>query len=297
MMNELSFDKANEWSLQAIVKGDDSVTTTSSNTMNMSPCYDAWFESLLLGLDDNQGGQEKTMLVFNDELEPLNHSISSKSPNNIVDSSMLMNFDGYTSSPTDEPNEKATDVSYANAPATILKRRRIKHKIIKVVQQAIGDRVESDKWNWRKYGEKVIKGSPYPRSYYRCSYAGGCLARKQVEQSISDPGLFLITYMEEHSHPYPTRRHSQAGRCARRFIHSSPTKVVTENESQNALVRTITLESSTKNDRDLGVQGYEDDGSSTNYVGGERVCMGNRVHEDDFFAGLDYLEELKNGIL
>ncbi|XP_021757515.1 WRKY transcription factor 22-like [Chenopodium quinoa] len=296
MMNEFSLDKANEWSLQAIIKGDGSVSTTSSNTMNMSPCYDAWFESLLLGLDDNQGGQENTMLIFNEELEPLNHSISSKSPNNIVDSSVLMNFDVYTSSPTREPKEKATGVSYVHAPATISKRRKNKHKIIKVVQQAGADRVESDKWNWRKYGEKVIKGSPYPRSYYRCSYTGGCLARKQVEQSISDPGSFLITYMEEHSHPYPTRRHSQAGRCARRFIRSSPTKVVATSESQHALVRTITLESSTKIDRGLVVQGNEDDGSITDYVG-EGVCMGNRVHEDDFFAGLDYLEELKNGSL
>ena len=32
-----------------------------------------------------------------------------------------------------------------------------------MVQQAGGDRILSDKWNWRKYGEKVIKGSPNPR--------------------------------------------------------------------------------------------------------------------------------------
>lgn len=43
--------------------------------------------------------------------------------------------------------------------------RKNKHKIIKVVQQEGGDRVLCDKWNWRKYGEKVIKGSPYPRFF------------------------------------------------------------------------------------------------------------------------------------
>ena len=68
-----------------------------------------------------------------------------------------------------------------------------------------------DAWAWRKYGQKPIKGSPYPRSYYRCSSSKGCLARKQVERSHLDPAVFLVTYTAEHSHPHPTRRNSLAG--------------------------------------------------------------------------------------
>nr|TKR74827.1 WRKY transcription factor 35 family protein [Populus alba] len=41
-----------------------------------------------------------------------------------------------------------------------------------------GEVVPSDLWAWRKYGEKHIKGSPYPRGYYRCSSSKGCLAKK-----------------------------------------------------------------------------------------------------------------------
>nr|GMD92757.1 probable WRKY transcription factor 65 isoform X1 [Ipomoea batatas] len=64
-----------------------------------------------------------------------------------------------------------------------------------------------DSWSWRKYGQKPIKGSPYPRGYYRCSSSKGCPARKQVERSRLDPTMLLITYSSEHNHPHPTKIH------------------------------------------------------------------------------------------
>lgn len=33
-----------------------------------------------------------------------------------------------------------------------------------------------------RYGEKIVKGSPNPRSYYKCSHAG-CTAKKIVERN------------------------------------------------------------------------------------------------------------------
>ncbi|RDX76906.1 WRKY transcription factor 22, partial [Mucuna pruriens] len=67
----------------------------------------------------------------------------------------------------------------------------------------------SDPWAWRKYGQKPIKGSPYPRSYYRCSSSRGCSARKHVERSHLDPAVFIVTYTAEHSDPHPIRKNSQ----------------------------------------------------------------------------------------
>eukprot|EP01018_Ginkgo_biloba_P015920 Gb_25547 [translate_table: standard] len=64
----------------------------------------------------------------------------------------------------------------------------------------------SDLWAWRKYGQKPIKGSPYPRGYYRCSSSKGCCARKQVERSCTDPSMLVITYTSEHNHPWPVNR-------------------------------------------------------------------------------------------
>ncbi|KAL6992387.1 WRKY Transcription Factor [Sarracenia purpurea var. burkii] len=61
----------------------------------------------------------------------------------------------------------------------------------------------SDSWAWRKYGQKPIKGSPYPRGYYRCSSSKGCPARKQVERSRVDPTMLVVTYSSDHNHPWP----------------------------------------------------------------------------------------------
>uniref|UniRef100_A0A0E0L3U8 WRKY domain-containing protein n=1 Tax=Oryza punctata TaxID=4537 RepID=A0A0E0L3U8_ORYPU len=58
-----------------------------------------------------------------------------------------------------------------------------------------------DNFLWRKYGQKEIKNSKYPRFYYRCSYRDdhGCTATKQVQQSEDDdPSLHVVTYFGEH---------------------------------------------------------------------------------------------------
>ncbi|XP_072997668.1 transcription factor WRKY45-1-like [Typha latifolia] len=54
---------------------------------------------------------------------------------------------------------------------------------------------------WRKYGEKEIRNSTYPRSYFRCThkYDQGCMATRQVQQSKEDPSKFVIIYKGEHT--------------------------------------------------------------------------------------------------
>ncbi|KAI4370267.1 hypothetical protein MLD38_018634 [Melastoma candidum] len=89
------------------------------------------------------------------------------------------------------------------------RRRRCQHK--SVVHHVTAEGITADMWAWRKYGQKPIKGSPYTRSYYRCSSSKGCLAKKQVERSSLDPGVFIITYTGEHAHMQPTRRNPLAG--------------------------------------------------------------------------------------
>ncbi|KAK4778833.1 hypothetical protein SAY86_006361 [Trapa natans] len=59
-----------------------------------------------------------------------------------------------------------------------------------------------DGYRWRKYGQKAVKGSPFPRSYYRCTSAS-CNVKKRVERSHADPAVVVTTYEGQHSHPSP----------------------------------------------------------------------------------------------
>ncbi|WVZ54791.1 hypothetical protein U9M48_005537 [Paspalum notatum var. saurae] len=59
-----------------------------------------------------------------------------------------------------------------------------------------------DGHQWRKYGEKKLSNSNFPRFYYRCTYKNDmkCPATKQVQQKdTSDPPLFSVTYFNHHT--------------------------------------------------------------------------------------------------
>ncbi|CAD6230745.1 unnamed protein product [Miscanthus lutarioriparius] len=83
-------------------------------------------------------------------------------------------------------------------------------KVVREMPVADGGSSSSDPWAWRKYGQKPIKGSPYPRGYYKCSSMKGCMARKLVERSPAKPGVLIVTYMAEHCHPVPTQLNALA---------------------------------------------------------------------------------------
>ncbi|KAK8679629.1 hypothetical protein V6N13_145073 [Hibiscus sabdariffa] len=90
------------------------------------------------------------------------------------------------------------------------RKNRVK-KVIRVpaISSKIAD-IPSDEYSWRKYGQKPIKGSPYPRGYYKCSAVRGCPARKHVERAPDDPSMLIVTYDWEHRHSEPAMEDSMA---------------------------------------------------------------------------------------
>lgn len=58
-----------------------------------------------------------------------------------------------------------------------------------------------DGYNWRKYGQKQVKGSEYPRSYYKCTHPN-CQVKKKVERS-HEGHITEIIYKGNHNHPKP----------------------------------------------------------------------------------------------
>ncbi|KAK4778960.1 hypothetical protein SAY86_006488 [Trapa natans] len=125
-------------------------------------------------------------------------------------------------------NEGAVDEELRKPPTLPAKKRKgVEKTVIRVrVGTEIGrEKNESppyDSWSWRKYGQKSIKGSPYPRGYYRCSTAKGCLAKKQVERCKSDASVLIITYTSSHNHPEGIRSLARISKQTRQQRVLSP---------------------------------------------------------------------------
>ncbi|PIN21939.1 hypothetical protein CDL12_05352 [Handroanthus impetiginosus] len=115
-----------------------------------------------------------------------------------------------SSSSSEEPAENSTvsggssASAAANPPSETASKtkkkgqKRIRQQRFAFVTKSEIDHLE-DGYRWRKYGQKAVKNSPFPRSYYRCTNSK-CLVKKRVERSSEDPSVVITTYEGQHSH-------------------------------------------------------------------------------------------------
>ncbi|KAM0951421.1 putative transcription factor WRKY family [Dioscorea sansibarensis] len=124
------------------------------------------------------------------------------------------------SSDGEELVEAEVRIDEADANESDMKRRNVEPKISEtassqktmtesriIVQTTSEVDLLDDGYRWRKYGQKVVKGNPNPRSYYKCTYPG-CNVRKHVERASTDPKAVITTYEGKHNHDVPAARSS-----------------------------------------------------------------------------------------
>lgn len=140
------------------------------------------------------------------------HQPLNKKPSSSYDQAFNKLISNIYSGPTISDIENALSVTnnnnhfsqFSSARVSILERglSKIENKYTLKIK-CFGNGMGDDGYKWRKYGQKSIKNSPNPRSYYRCTNPR-CSAKKQVERSNEDPDTLIITYEGLHLHfAYP----------------------------------------------------------------------------------------------
>nr|AMO00399.1 WRKY transcription factor 31 [Manihot esculenta] len=104
-------------------------------------------------------------------------------------------------------DERPSTIESASVIAEEQKDRRKSGRLMKkhsrprfAFQTKSPDDILDDGYRWRKYGQKSVKNSAYPRSYYRCTNHT-CNVKKQVQRLSKDTSMVVTTYEGIHNHP------------------------------------------------------------------------------------------------
>ncbi|XP_022757461.1 WRKY transcription factor 22-like [Durio zibethinus] len=307
-----------DWDLHAVVRGCSNVTTTGSGGVATSSITaDLYPQSFFSSFGSQEAFQGQVMSFPNqfearnatEELHELYKPFFPKSQPLSAQSTPLSSLSSLGLSkdqaqikeqqqrpkPSHAVSVTTAGSNSATANSHNSRSKRRKNQL-KRVCQVPAEGLSSDVWAWRKYGQKPIKGSPYPRGYYRCSSSKGCLARKQVERNRSDPAMFIVTYTAEHNHLAPTHRNSLAGSTrqkpltAQTVTAGDSTKTSSAKPANSSSPATsveeelVALNTKVESREDLAEDEGEDD-----------FGMSDTAVSDDFFEGLEGLADMITG--
>jgi len=91
----------------------------------------------------------------------------------------------------------------------------------------IREKVSKDGYNWRKYGQKHVKGNEFIRSYYKCTYPN-CQAKKQLQQS-NNGNITDCVCIGQHNHPRPQLNSAVSVECVLPVVEQAARKPLLAN--------------------------------------------------------------------
>ncbi|XP_023908210.2 probable WRKY transcription factor 50 isoform X1 [Quercus suber] len=123
-----------------------------------------------------------------DEEDPISNASGSTHQNPVHQANEVSVFGG---------SESHVEGSSSREGGSGRERREVKERFaFKTISEV---EILDDGFKWRKYGKKMVKNSPNPRNYYRCSI-DGCPVKKRVERDRDDPRYVITTYEGVHNH-------------------------------------------------------------------------------------------------
>ncbi|XP_061994049.1 probable WRKY transcription factor 57 [Rosa rugosa] len=157
--------------------------------------------------DDQIGADDRSDLAGSSTTTTLAEQFPERSSNTNSDPAHVVG--SVSSSSTEDPPERSTGSGSGGTPppetpsstTKVNKKKgqkRIRQPRFAFMTKSEVDHLE-DGYRWRKYGQKAVKNSPYPRSYYRCTNSK-CTVKKRVERSSEDPTTVITTYEGQHCH-------------------------------------------------------------------------------------------------
>ncbi|CAN8287966.1 unnamed protein product [Cochlearia groenlandica] len=167
--------------------------------------------------------EESVYIPSHDNVDPIGASLVGSFESEVIDETDIINFISLDSENEEDEDEYEDEFNVQDnivddldmEPSSPKRRRyeisnmigatRISKNKRVIIQMESEEDHPDDGFRWRKYGRKVVKGNPNPRSYYKCTQ-NGCKVKKHVERGADNMKLIVTTYDGIHDHSPPATR-------------------------------------------------------------------------------------------